>query len=692
MRIDPRWWQIGSLASLLTWGMLVLHFDVTPARVAAILAAALATQWTASRIAGIAFEWKSAVISGLGISFLLRSNAPWLLIAAIVIAVASKFIVRWDGKHVFNPTNGAMVLMMLLTDRVWVSPGQWGSTAFIAFFVLCAGGLVVYRSARSDVTIAFLAFWASIVLGRSLILGDPLAVPLHRLENGTLLIFAFFMISDPRTTPNSRTGRILFALLVAIGAWFVQFRLFRTNGLLWSLAAASPLVPLIDRYLPSARFDWRPHFKEISMQRAAISLVLVFSLALAPSASAFCGFYVAKGDARLFNKASQVVLVRDGDRTVMTMANDYRGDPNEFAVVIPVPAVLERSQIRVTDKALIDHLDAYSAPRLVEYHDDDPCRPRVLEAMKMSGVAAPRASSVSSRRERSLGVTIEARYTVGEYDILILSAKESRGLTTWLTENGYRLPPGARDVLGSYIGQNLKFFVAKVNLKEQSRLGFNYLRPLQIAFESPKFMLPIRLGTVNADGAQELFIYALTRKGRVESTNYRTVKLPSDMNLPVSIRERFGDFYRAMFSEQVRKHRMSTVFLEYAWDMNWCDPCAADPLTADELRGLGVFWIQASKGRGQAAEVFVTRLHVRYDAEHFPDDLVFQETGDRSNFQARYVLHHVWAGESKCAAAAEYARMVATRQSEERANLAELTGWRDRKPIKPVREKKWWEW
>jgi hypothetical protein len=671
--------------------MVMLHFDVTPARVAAIIAAALATQWTASRFTGVRFEWKSALISALGISFLLRSNSLWLLIAAIVIAVGSKFVVRWNEKHIFNPTNGAMVLMMILTDRVWVSPGQWGSAAFIAFFVLCAGGLVVYRSSRSDVTIAFLAFWAAILFGRSLMLGDPLTVPLHRLENGTLLIFAFFMISDPKTTPNARAGRIFFAALVAAGAWFVQFRLFRTNGLLWSLAAASPLVPIIDRYLPSARFEWRPAFKEISMQRASIALTLVISLAFAPSASAFCGFYVAKGDAKLFNKASQVVLVRDGDRTVMTMANDYKGDPKEFAVVIPVPTVLERSQIRVTEKALIDHLDAYSAPRLVEYHDDDPCHPRMLEALAMSAQSAPRAA-LPDRRAKSLGVTIEARYTVGEYDILILSAKESSGLTTWLTENGYRLPTGAREVLGSYIGQKLKFFVAKVNLKEQSRLGFNYLRPLQVAFESPKFMLPIRLGTVNADGPQELFVYALTRKGRVETTNYRTVKLPTDLNLPVSIRERFGDFYRAMFSEQVRKHRMSTVFLEYAWDMNWCDPCAADPLSADELRGLGVFWVQGGKGRGQAADVFVTRLHVRYDAQHFPDDLVFQETGDRANFQARYILHHVWAGESKCPAATEYARTVAQRQQEERTNLADLTGWRDRNPIKPVREKKWWEW
>src|SRR5439155_24712454 len=150
-------------------------------------------------------------------------------------------------------------------------------------------------------------------------------------------------------------------------------------------------------------------------------------------------------------------------------------------------------------------------------------------------------------------VTIEARYTVDEYDILILSAKDSRGLKDWLTGNGYRVPAGAERVLGSYIRQDMKFFVAKVNLKEQHRLGFGYLRPIQVAYESPKFMLPIRLGMVDADGFQELFVYAITRDGRIETTNYRTVKLPSDLDVPEFVKPEFADFYRATFAEHVRK-------------------------------------------------------------------------------------------------------------------------------------------
>ena len=129
-----------------------------------------------------------------------------------------------------------------------------------------------------------------------------------------------------------------------------------------------------------------------------------------------------------------------------------------------------------------------------------------------------------------------------------------------MRENGYQIPSGASSVLNSYIKQNMKFFVAKVNLKEQAKLGYPTLRPIQVAYESPKFMLPIRLGMVNADGPQELFVYALTQKGRVEATNYRTVKLPTDIDLPLHVKERFPDFYRAMFSQQVKKENMSTIF------------------------------------------------------------------------------------------------------------------------------------
>jgi len=409
------------------------------------------------------------------------------------------------------------------------------------------------------------------------------------------------------------------------------------------------------------------------------AIAALLTLVIATTAQAFCGFYVARADTSLFNRASQVVLVRDGNRTVITMANDFQGDISDFAIVIPVPTFIEREQINVADKALVDHLDAYTAPRLVEYHDQDPCV-RYEYAVKSGSDAALPAGRELEASGRSRGVTVEASYAVAEYDILILSARESKGLISWLNDNGYRIPRGARSVVDSYLKQNMRFFVARVNLEEQAKLGYSYLRPIQVAYESSRFMLPIRLGTLNAKDKQELYIYALTRTGRVETSNYRTVKLPSNMEVPEFVEAKFADFYRDMFARQTLKENERAVFLEYAWDMAWCDPCAADPLSRDELRRLGVFWSDTgTPGKGRIApsptqNVFVTRLHLRYDRDHFPEDLMFQETGDRQNYQGRYVIRHPFKGRPACDASAYFAQ-TRNRQEREARTLASLTGW-----------------
>ena len=253
---DPRLYQIAALSSLLVYGLLRLDLEVRPERAALILGTVLAVQYACTRAWRLpAFDPRSALISGLSLCLLLRTDGALLALVGAVLAVGSKFVCRVRNKHVFNPTNFALVLL-LLSGQAWVSPGQWGSAAFFGFLLVCLGGLVVNRAARSDVTVAFLLAYGGLVVGRSLWLGDAMAIPLHRLQNGALLIFAFFMISDPRTTPDSRAGRLAFATVVALGAAYVQFRLFRTNGLLWSLFAASALVPVLDRVLPGPRHEW----------------------------------------------------------------------------------------------------------------------------------------------------------------------------------------------------------------------------------------------------------------------------------------------------------------------------------------------------------------------------------------------------------------------------------------------------
>lgn len=428
---------------------------------------------------------------------------------------------------------------------------------------------------------------------------------------------------------------------------------------------------------PSARRNrWR------GLLLGAMTLPLVAAL-FPISAHAFCGFYAGKADASLFNEASQVVLVRDGDRTVISMLNDYSGPLNEFALIVPTPTVLKQGQVRVAEKATFERLDAYSSPRLAEYHDNDPCQfslgwgqdvyPRVMYAPAAAGSAM--RSDMTMKRDKALGVTVEAQYTLDEYDIVSLSATQSDGLETWLRENGYKIPKGASAALKPYINQGMKFFVAKVNLKEQSRLGYSTLRPLQFAFESEKFMLPMRLGMLNAppNKAQDLIIYVLTKNGRVESSNYRTAKLAANENIPPFVKPKFKEFYKALYDSSTAREDYRVVFTEYFWDMGWCDPCAADPLTQTELRKAGVFWVGGDDVQtfgspsgsstalpapgtsrlparpmpptgGGAQPVMLTRLHVRYTANTFPEDLMFTQTKDKQNWQTRYVIQNPYAG------------------------------------------------
>jgi len=434
-------------------------------------------------------------------------------------------------------------------------------------------------------------------------------------------------------------------------------------------------------------------------------------------AYAFCGFYVAKADTKLFNKASQVAYVRHENRSVISMMNDYQGKLKDFALVIPVPSVLSKNQINVGEKVLFDRLDAFTAPRLVEYFDKNPCykTERFFNKNVMMKSTAKGAGGGGGASDKSLGIKVEASYSVGEYNILILSAKESSGLETWLTRNGYKLPKGSSKALRPYINMDMKFFVAKVNLEKQSKTGLSYLRPLQIAFESEKFMLPIRLGTLNAQGKQDIIAYMLSKDGRVETTNYRTVKLPTGMDIPVYVKDEFGKFYQDMFEHQAKKEKYSAVFTEYFWNMSWCDPCAADPLTPEELRKLGVFWVgrpmhknipprilqrrPAPRPMSQPVQVMVTRLHVRYDKHSFPEDLMFQETQDRQNFQARYVLRHPYSGDkNQCEASKDYFNVQLPERLEREAQaLARLTGWsinniRGKTGINNLpKPKPWWE-
>ena len=691
---DPRVLQIAFLGTFLGLGLFSLGFQLEAWMPPLLLLTACATQLFWEHLLGRPRSgYFSPLITALGLSLLLRTDSWWVAPLAAVVAISSKFLIRVGGKHVFNPANLGLTLAILLTGHAWCSPAQWGEWGIVLAWLFALGLAVAHRSFRSDVSLAFLVTLVGLKGARVLYLGQSPSVLLHQLSVGSLILFTFFMISDPKTTPDRRSVRIGYGAGVAALAFWLQHQLWVMNSPIWALLLLAPLVPLVDGLWPARRFQWPTgpltQGRTVRSVRLVVpALVAVVALSALP-AHAFCGFYVGKADTQLFNDASQVALVHDGDRTVLTMSNDYQGPLSEFALVVPVPTVLQKEQIHIGDRKLLEHLDAYSAPRMVEYFDPDPCA-RPMQVM-MSGRAAPAAAKSSEARARSsdaaLGITIEARYTVGEYDILILSATESSGLETWLRQNGYRIPERASAALQPYIRQDMKFFVAKVNLEQQANTGMQYLRPLQIAYESRKFMLPIRLGMANARGPQDMVVYALSRQGRIESVNYRTTRVPSDVTVPEYVKDEFGKFYKATFAQALNKESGRALFTEYSWNMGWCDPCAAQPLSREELQQLGVFWLDPSvqsvapgvmRRPGPpmgGVNVQLTRLHVRYDAAHFPEDLVFQETADRGNFQARYILQHAFKGAMDCSAADDYRRSLVERHAKEAQTLADLTGW-----------------
>jgi hypothetical protein len=421
----------------------------------------------------------------------------------------------------------------------------------------------------------------------------------------------------------------------------------------------------------------------------------VLATCLPLSAQAFCGFFAGKADASLFNEASQVVVARDGKRTVLSMLNNYDGPLAEFALVVPTPVVLKQGDVKVAEKATFERLDAYSSPRLAEYNDTDPCqvqfdwgqyaRRQFLMEMAPPPPAKAMLGGLAQMRAKALGVTVEAAYTLEEYDIVSLSATKSAGLEIWLRENGYKIPKGAKEALRPYINQGMKFFVAKVNLKEQKKTGYTYLRPLQFSFESEKFMLPMRLGMLNAppDKPQDLIVYLLTRGGRVESSNYRTVKLPANINLPPFVKPGFKDFYKALFDNSSKLEDYRAVFTEYFWDMAWCDPCSADPLSTEELRKAGAFWVTGERNVGGGQPALLTRLHLRYTPNTFPEDLMFTQTQDHQNWQTRYVVQNPYGGSvSQCnaqVASMDCEAMCKARVEEMRQAGAQSPGWFDPK-------------
>jgi MYXO-CTERM domain-containing protein len=407
------------------------------------------------------------------------------------------------------------------------------------------------------------------------------------------------------------------------------------------------------------------------MKNLAIAAALASALLAPGAAHAFCGFYINGAGGEMFNNATQVVLMRSGTRTVLAMQNNYQGPPSDFAMVVPVPVVLKETDVKTLARDVFAKVDTMGAPRLVEYWEQDPCR-REPEYRLYPSVAMESAAGAdkSMGPPADYGVKIEAKFAVGEYDIVILSATESTGLDRYLRDQRYQIPAGAEPLLRPYVAGGSKFFVAKVNPKKvQFVNGMASLSPLRFHYDSDEFSLPIRLGLANAKDKQDLIVSILAPNQRYELANYKNVTIPTNLDVKDDVRARFGEFYAALFDRTVEANP-GAVVTEYAWDAGTCDPCPGPQLDGNDFLTLGADVLDPQQQ--QSGSFVLTRLHARYGKDGAPNDLVFRKGGaivggreqrddqnrleERSrpdpsgtnNFQGRYAIRHPWTGPITC--------------------------------------------
>jgi len=408
--------------------------------------------------------------------------------------------------------------------------------------------------------------------------------------------------------------------------------------------------------------------------RLAPTLALALGLVTPHVAHAFCGFYVAGADQKMFNDATQVVLMRMGTRTVLAMQNNYKGPPEAFAMVVPVPVVLHEGDVKTLTKDVFAHVEQMGAPRLVEYWEQDPCGPGDrYEANKMASASggAPMPETAAAPA-KDLGVTIEAKFTVGEYNVLVLSAKDSTGLDTWLRQEKFTIPKDAEPLLRPYVESGMKFFVAKVDPAKVTFVDNRAaLSPLRFHYDSEEFALPIRLGLANSSGTQDLIVNILAPHQRYEVANYKNVTIPTNIEVTEGMKDKFGAFYTALFDRTAEKNP-GAVVTEYAWQATTCDPCPGPALDQGDFLTLGADVLQGSQDKPTAynnADFVLTRLHARY-GKTVTDDLRFKDAkpiaggrehlvngmkleegavaADENNFQGRYAVRHAWTGPIAC--------------------------------------------
>jgi len=406
------------------------------------------------------------------------------------------------------------------------------------------------------------------------------------------------------------------------------------------------------------------------MKRLAVAAALA-ALFGASRAEAFPGLYFASSNARVTNNATQIVVMREKTRTVMSIQPDYQGPVENFVLLLPVPASFTAKDVKTMSRTMFERIELYGAPRLVEYWEVDPCSSGIDNAPDAgSGVNVTRGFGGQQ------GAKVEARFAVAEYDVAVLGAKESSGIVDWLKANKYFVPPGADAYLKPLVESGSRFLAVKLDGKKLLfQNGIATYSPIRISYESDKFTIPLRYGLPDSPGVQEVVINVLARHQRYEAANYPNAFVPTNIDVVDGAKTQPATMYTAIFDATVAKTPRAFV-TEFAWDATACDPCTTPPLMADELWTFGADQMGAAPSELANPATFgsgfvLSRLHARYKKDELTEDLVLRAAdpvaGGREErnatgaldhgaapassnaFQARYAVRHAWSGKLSCA-------------------------------------------
>jgi hypothetical protein len=368
-----------------------------------------------------------------------------------------------------------------------------------------------------------------------------------------------------------------------------------------------------------------------------LGLVTAFAVAAPSTAQAFCGAYLSSAESPPQNATSTVVYVRQGNRTTITMSNDILTAVSSFTMLIPAPGTLVESDVKIVEPGVVARVESYAAPRLVEYTCDD-----LHGTGSAKDVACGCATDAlldlarSAALDQLPALLDQLDIGFGSYQISTLAADSREALETWASAEGLFLPPGSADLLEEYIDGGTNFISVKVDL-DSVRSGGLLLKPIQFSYESDMMSLPIRLGTLNAGGSQDVVLHVVTDTGgAVGISNYPEFEVESDCMYDEDRGGSFNNFYDDLYSDEWGSSAGGAGYLtEYLWAPTSCDPCTGGgPLTEEALRDIGY--------EGDPNNAVLTRIHMRYVPGAVEGDLMLYDTGRRSStqHQQRYVLYN----------------------------------------------------